>query len=66
MEVPGHDDITDHHEVMLGTDLFEDVEEKISMIGITEERPTVTTATGDEVKVICAVEAFEFGGHSSG
>jgi hypothetical protein len=63
MKMLGHDHVSDDDELVSLTDLFEDLEKKITPDGAAEQRLTLITTTSDEVKVSGTVVTGETPSH---
>jgi hypothetical protein len=64
VDVFGHDDVSNHHEVVTAANLFEGLEEQISSGLCVEERTSLVTAESDEMQISGAVVSSETVGHS--
>jgi hypothetical protein len=55
MNVLGHNHIPDHDELVTSSNLLKDFQEAVAATWLAENRLAVIAATGDEVKMSCAV-----------
>jgi hypothetical protein len=63
MDVFGHDDIADDHEVETLANLFEDFEEQVAPARTCQPGLAMITTTGERVEIVVAGVALETGGH---
>jgi len=57
MYVLRHRDISHDHELVTAADLFEELEEEVAALPSSQQRTTVVTTEGDEMKISGAVVA---------
>src|SRR5258708_28123289 len=63
MNVFGHDNISNHNEAVAPTDLLHDFKKQVAMLRRVEQRPSLETTCGDEVKISGAVVTVQIGRH---
>ena len=63
MNVIGHDDISDDHEMVALADLLKNLEEQVATAGVSQLGLPMITAAGEEVQMIVSVVTLEACGH---